>query len=358
MKSILKDSLSSHLNGGRVWGMVKNMNINEIAKHAGVSTATVSRVINGSNKVSQKTADKVLSIVRTLGYHPSSHARALASGKSHLIGLIISDIVNPFFPELVKCFEEIAVKNGLEVIVANTGYDPERMAFSVKRMIQRKAEGVAVMTSEMDQELLAQLETRNIPVVFLDTGKVGLHASNIEVDYGKGISEAVEYLVHLGHKRIGYIGGPHEYSSSRTRRSAFLRCLKKFDLLRQDDFIQTGNFKTDGGKAAIRRLLRIKKRPTAVLTANDLSAIGALHAAIHEGLSVPGDISIIGFDDIDFCQLTQPPLTTIRLSRKDLAEKAFNALLSGVSGESYRGRKYRVETSLIIRGSTGRCSEK
>jgi DNA-binding LacI/PurR family transcriptional regulator len=334
------------------------VNIDEIAKRAGVSTATVSRVINGSCKVSPETADKVRNVVRTLGYHPSSHARALASGKSHLIGLIISDIVNPFFPELVKCFEEIAIENGLEVIVANTGYDSERMAFSVKRMIQRKAEGVAVMTSEMDRELLAQLETQRIPVVFLDTGKAGLHASNIEVDYGKGISEAVEYLVHLGHKRIGFIGGPPEYSSSRTRRTAFLRCLKKFDLLQYDDFIETGNFKTDGGEAAMGHLLQLKKRPTAVLAANDLSAIGALHAAIHAGLSVPDDISIIGFDDIDFCQLTQPPLTTIRLSRKDLAEKAFNALVSVNSSESYRSRRYSVETNLIIRGSSGRCNKR
>jgi DNA-binding LacI/PurR family transcriptional regulator len=334
------------------------MNINEIAKRAGVSTATVSRVINASNKVSQKTADRVLSVVHALGYQPSSHARALASGKSHLIGLIISDIVNPFFPELVKCFEEIAIENGMEVIVANTGYNSERMAFSVKRMMQRKAEGVAVMTSEMNRELLAQLETQRIPVVFLDTGKAGLHASNIEVDYGKGISEAVEYLVHLGHKKIGFIGGPPEYSSSRTRRTAFLRCLKKFDLLQYDDFIQTGNFKTDGGEAAMGRLLQLKKRPTAVLAANDLSAIGALHAAGREGLSVPGDISIIGFDDIDFCQLTQPPLTTIRLSRKDLAEKAFNALVSVDSGESSRSRRHKVETTLIIRGSAGQCREK
>jgi len=336
----------------------KSMNINEIARRAGVSTATVSRVINGSSKVTSKTADRVLSIVHTLGYHPSSHARALASGKSRLIGLIISDIVNPFFPELVRSFEEIALENGMEVIVANTGYDSERMAFNLKRMIQRKAEGVAVMTSEMDKGLFTQLETQKIPVVFLDTGRKGTHASNIEVDYAKGINEAVEYLVSLGHSRIGFIGGPPEYPSARTRRSAFLRCISKFDLMQHDDFIQTGNFKTDGGEAAMRHLLKLRNRPTAVLAANDLSAIGALHAAVHQGLNVPGDLSIIGFDDIDFCQLTYPPLTTIRLSRKELAEKAFKALISATSGEPAQGRRYRLGTRLIIRGSAGPCRDK
>jgi DNA-binding LacI/PurR family transcriptional regulator len=331
------------------------MNINEIAKRAGVSTATVSRTINNSAKVSPKTAEKVWQLVRSIGYHPSSHAQALASGKSQIIGLIISDIVNPFFPELVKSFEEIALQNGFEVIVANTGYDHERMALSVHRMLQRKTEGVAVLTSEMDPFLAQQLESQHIPVVFLDTGRIGIHTSNISVDYSKGIKEAVEHIVELGHKRVGFISGPLEYASAVTRRSAFLKCIMEYDLLPSQDFIQLGNFKLDGGMAAMERLLKLQNRPTAVLAANDLSAIGALHTALHSGLSVPGDISIIGFDDIEFCQMTQPPLTTIRLSRHDLAEKAFNALASIIRGKSSLGRQYRVKTHLIIRGSTGIC---
>jgi LacI family transcriptional regulator len=331
------------------------MNINEIAKHAGVSTATVSRTINGSAKVTPETAEKVWRVVNAMGYHPSSHAQALASGKSQLIGLIISDITNPFFPELVRSFEEISLQNGFEVIVANTGYDSSRMAHSVRRMIQRKTEGVAVLTSEMEPALVEQLEIQQMPVVFLDTGRKGANASNIKVDYGMGIMEAVAHVVGLGHKRVGYIGGPTKYASARARRRAFIMCLRKHGLPTDADLIQRGNFKIDGGEAAVERLLRLKKRPTAVLAANDLSAIGALHAAQNAGLKVPEDISIIGFDDIDFCQLTQPPLTTIRLSRNQLAEKAFDALASVIHGKSQRGRQYKVETHLIIRGSTGKC---
>jgi LacI family transcriptional regulator len=331
------------------------MNINEIARLAGVSTATVSRTINGSGKVKPETAEKVWRVVEDMGYHPSSHAQALASGKSQLIGLIISDITNPFFPELVRSFEEISLQNGFEVIVANTGYDPSRMAHTVRRMIQRKTEGVAVLTSEMEPALVEQLEMQEMPVVFLDTGRKGRHASNIKVDYGMGILEAVAHMVEKGHKRIGYIGGPVKYASARARRRAFIKCLQDHGLSMDDDLIQRGNFKIDGGEAAMKRLLKMENRPTAVLAANDLSAIGAMQTALGMGLKVPEDISIIGFDDIDFCQLTQPPLTTIRLSRRDIAEKAFDALASIIQDTSKRGGQYKIGTRLVVRSSTGKC---
>jgi LacI family transcriptional regulator len=192
-----------------------------------------------------------------------------------------------------------------------------------------------------------------MPVVLLDTGRRGLKAGNVKVDYGMGIREAVEHLVGLGHKRIGYIGGPSKYASARARRRAFINSLKKYNLPKDEAFIQKGNFKIDGGEAAMENLLKLKKRPTAVLAANDLSAIGALHTTLGMGLKVPENISIIGFDDIDFCQITKPPLTTIRLSRRLLAEKVFNALASIINDKSQSGRQHKVETHLIIRSSTG-----
>jgi DNA-binding LacI/PurR family transcriptional regulator len=333
------------------------MNIGEIAKRAQVSTATVSRTINGSEKVSPETAKRVWKVVHSMGYHPSSYARALVSGRSRVLGLIISDILNPFFPELVKSFEDIAFKNGLDVIVADTGYDPERTSLNLRRMIERKVEGVAVMTSEMDEDFIAQLQTRGIPIVFLDTGKVGQRTSNIRVDYGKGIGEAVNHLVQLGHRRIGFITGSLEYSSSIERREAFIRSLHSYGLPRSRGLIQTGNFKIDGGEAAMERLLHLDVRPTAVIASNDLSAIGALRAIHRAGLRVPEDISLVGFDDIDFSQMTQPPLTTVRLPRKDLAEKAFDALNTIIDSKSQIGRQYAVETHLVVRESTARLSE-
>jgi DNA-binding LacI/PurR family transcriptional regulator len=329
------------------------MRITEVARHARVSTATVSRTINRTGTVRPDTAERVWRVVRKLGYHPDTNARALVSGRSHQLGLIISDIANPFFPELVKSFEEIALRNGFEVLVANTGYDTDRMSHSVRRMLERKVDGVAVITSEMKKELVAQMERRRLPMVFLDTGRVREHISNIKVHYGSGIREAMEHLFHLGHERIAFISGPLDLRSSMTRRSSFLQLLKRHRLLRDEKLIETGNHKIDGGEGAMERLLALPQRPTAVLASNDLTAIGALRAIYNAKLRVPEDVSVIGFDDIDFSQFTQPPLTTIRLSRTKLAEKAFDALVTVINSSSKTGRNYDVETHLIVRGSTG-----
>ena len=329
------------------------MRITEVAKQARVSTATVSRTINRTGTVRPDTAERVWRVVRRLGYHPNTNARALVSGRSHLLGLIISDIANPFFPELVKSFEQIALRHGFEVLVANTSYDTDRMSHSVRRMLERKVDGVAVITSEMKKELIAQMERRRLPMVFLDTGKVRDRISNIKVDYAAGIREAMEHLFHLRHERIAFISGPLTLRSARTRRSSFLKWLRHYGLLRDERLIETGNHKIDGGESAMERLLSLPQRPTAVLASNDLTAIGALRAIYNAKLLVPDDISVIGFDDIDFSQYTQPPLTTIRLSRTTLAEKAFDALTTVISGKSKKGRKYDVETHLMVRSSTG-----
>src|SRR5262249_36701802 len=325
----------------------------EVARYARVSTATVSRTINRTGTVRPDTAEKVWRVVRKLGYHPDTNARALVSGRSHQLGLIISDITNPFFPELVKSFEEIALRNGFEVLVANTGYDTERMPHSVRRMLERKVDGVAVITSEMERELIAQMERRRLPMVFLDTGRVRDHISNIKVHYGAGIHEAMEHLVQLGHERIGFISGPLDLRSAVTRRTSFLQWLKRYGLLHADSLIETGNHKLDGAQPAMQPLLARRKRPTAVLASNDLTAIGALRAIYSAKLRVPEDVSVIGFDDIDFSQFTQPPLTTIRLSRTKLAEKAFDALATVIASSSKKGRMYELETHLIVRNSTG-----
>jgi LacI family transcriptional regulator len=329
------------------------MNISEVAKRAQVSTATVSRTINNTGTVRPRTAERVWKVVRALGYHPDPSARALVSGRSRLLGLIISDIANPFFPELVKSFEDVAIGHGFDVLVANTGYDPERMAHGVRRLLERKVDGVAVMTSEMEPGLIAQMEQRLLPIVFLDTARAGRRISNIKVDYAMGIGEAVEHLTALRHKSIAFISGPAALRSAETRRLAFLNLLGRHGLLRDEKLIEAGNHNVDGGEAAMQRLLALPSRPTAVLASNDLTALGALRAIYKAGLRVPEDISIVGFDDISLSQFTQPELTTIRLSRREIATAAFHALADVLAGKSKTGREYRLETHLVVRGSTG-----
>jgi LacI family transcriptional regulator len=328
------------------------MNIKEVAARANLSTATVSRTINNSGLVRPGTAEKVQRAIRELGYYPNTQARALVSGRSRMFGLIISDIVNPFFPELVKSFEFAAIHHGYEVIVANTDYDSERMSGCVRRMIERKVDGVAVMTSELDRHLLEELSHRRLPIVFLDVGKLKPLISNINVDYSRGIGEAVQHIVSLGHQRVEFISGPLTLKSARTRRSAFLKCIAACGIGERQRSVVEGNHKIDGGESAMMRLLSLPNPPTAVLTSNDLTAIGALRAVARAGLRVPNDISVVGFDDIELSRFTQPPLTTIRLSRDELGRKAFDALYETVAGQQRSGQEIKVSTRLVVREST------
>ena len=330
------------------------MNIKKVAEHANVSTATVSRLINKTSYISPETAKKVWSAIEELGYYPNINARGLASGRSLLLGLIVSDIVNPFFPELVKSFEEYAVEKGFEVITANTNYNPARTAMRVRSLIERRVDGVAVMTSEMDQALIDELSTRGIPIVFLDTGEIQENISNIRIDYEQGISEAVNHLLELGHRRIGFISGPLDLKSAKIRRSAFLKFLRQKGIIEKKELIVVGDHKISGGRTAMRQLLEVKDRPTAVFASNDLTAIGALQELRTHGLHVPTDISLVGFDDIALAESTDPPLTTVNISRSLVAEAAFNSLYELISGATEIGRELLVETTLVVRESTAR----
>jgi LacI family transcriptional regulator len=176
--------------------------------------------------------------------------------------------------------------------------------------------------------------------------------SNIKVDYSKGIREAVRHIVSLGHQRIGFISGPLTLKSARTRRSAFLKCIAACGIADGQRSVVEGNHKIDGGEGAMMQLLSLSKPPTAVLTSNDLTAIGALRTITRVGLRVPDDISVVGFDDIELSRFTQPPLTTIRLSRDELGRKAFDALYETVAGQRRTGQEIEVSTVLVEREST------
>jgi DNA-binding LacI/PurR family transcriptional regulator len=328
------------------------MNIREVARLARVSTATVSRTINGSQKVAPETADRVRDAIRQLRFYPNDYARALGSGRSSLYGLIISDITNPFFPELVRSFEEIAVQYGREVLTANTNYDPARMETCVRRMLQRKVDGVAILTSEMDKHLLEEFSARDIPLVFLDTATPGPGISNIRVDYAAGVVAAVRHLSDLGHTDIGFIHGPMNLASARIRHKAFVSSLKRKNI--QPAFIEEGDHRVAGGHDAMARLLARPVRPTAILASNDLSAIGAMNAVFELGLSVPEDISVIGFDDIDLSTYIEPPLTTVHISRTEIARTAFRALFDPEHDAPPQGAEFTIHPTLIERKSTAR----
>jgi LacI family transcriptional regulator len=329
------------------------MDIHTVARLANVSIATVSRTINHIPTVNPRMAKRVWEVIRELDYMPNTQARALVSGRSRLLGLIISEITNPFFPELIQGFEEVAVEHGYEILIGSTNYDPERMKRCIRRMVERKAEGVAVMTFGIEEPLLDQLADRKIPLVFVDVGPDRPDISLLQVDYHHGIRQAVQHLAVLGHRDIAFVSGPLRLHSAQSRLTAFHRALQECGIVVDPKRIVEGDHTMEGGMAAAEKLLEGDDLPTAVICSNDVTAIGVLHKAYRAGLHVPNDLSIIGFDNIHMTQMTTPPLTTIQMSCYELARAAVLALKAHVEGTPAPKREYHIQTQLVVRESTG-----
>ena len=330
------------------------MDIREIAKRAKVSTATVSRTINRIPTVNPTLAKRVWKVVDELGYYPNTQARALVSGRSRIFGLIVSEIVNPFFPEIVQVFETIAVQHHYEILLTSTVHDPKRMEASVRRMIERRVEGVAIMTFGMEEVLLDDLKVRNVPLVFVDVGPSRPRVSNIKIDYLHGIRQAVQHLAALRHERIAFITGPLNLKSAVARKNAFMQSMDEIGLPTTSEFIVEGDHTLEGGMRAMAQLLKSQRKPTAVMCSNDMTAIGVMRQSYEEKISIPDELSVVGFDDIRLAQFILPPLTTVQMSQSELGRLAFHALLSDVHRETPapRGAEYVLETKLILREST------
>lgn len=330
------------------------LDIRTVAERANVSIATVSRTINSIPTVSPELAERVWKAIRELNYYPNTQARSLVSGRSRIFGLIVPEITNPFFPELVQGFEDIAVEHGYEMLVSSTSNDPQRMNVCIRRMLERKVEGVAVMTFGVEEPLLEQLSERNVPLVLTEFLLESPHVSTLLLDYETGFKLGIEHLVKLGHRDIAFISGPLALHSARSRRNAFSSAMQGFKLPVRDSWMIEGDHTMEAGVRGFQRLAAAGKIPTAIMCSNDMTAIGALRAAYNAHVRVPDDLSVIGLDDIHFAEYTLPPLTTIRLSGVEIARAAFQALHAQVEAEAGQQvqRKYPVTTSLMVREST------
>jgi len=329
------------------------MDINSVARLANVSIATVSRTINHVPTVNPKLAKRVWEVIKEFDYLPNTQARALVSGRSRLLGLIVSEITNPFFPELIQGFEDVAVEHGYEILIGSTNYDPERMKRCIRRMVERKAEGVAVMTFGIEEPLLEQLADRKVPMVFVDVGPEQPAISLLRVDYYQGIRQAVQHLAALGHRDIAFVAGPLRLHSAQSRLAAFRRATQECGIVIGKQRIIEGDHTMEGGITAAKTLLSGSNLPTAVMCSNDVTAIGVMHQAYRAGLRVPDDLSVIGFDNIHITQMMIPPLTTIQMSCIDLAKEAVTALRAHVEKTPAPKRDYPIETKLVVRETTG-----
>jgi LacI family transcriptional regulator len=290
-----------------------------------------------------------LAAIQELGYSQNQAARNLALGRSTLLGLIISDIRNPFFPDVTASFQDQALMHNMEALVLNTNYDAQRTLNSVKRLIGLQVPAMAILTSQIDPGVIDMLTTHGVAAVYLDLGRVDRLISNILLDYEHGIAEALEHLKNLGHRQIAYIGGPPQLHSAQQRKKAFLERAGQMGV--DPAMTIDADFTVKGGYFAASKLLH-GRRPTAVVCGNDLIAIGVLHRAYDGGLRVPADLSVVGFDDILMAEFTQPALTTVAVPRAEIGKAAFQALWDMMSEPAAGGREYRLGTRLRTRDSS------
>lgn len=331
-----------------------SVSIRDVAQRAGVSIATVSRTVNHISTVNPELAQRVWKAIEEVGYLPNTQARALVSGRSRMLGLIVSEITNPFFPELVQEFENLAVAQGYEVLIGSTNYDPARTESLMRRLLQRNVDGVAVMTFGVEEELVKKLVEREFPLVFVDAGPDLPNIHILKVDYAEGIRQGVQHLAALGHRNIAFISGPLSQRSPMARRDAFVRAMAELGLKVPPDRLAEGSHTMESGITAMERLIALPELPTAVMCSNDMTAIGALHALYRTTHRVPEDISVVGFDDIHLAQFMLPPLTTVQMSCKDLAAAAVEGLRAGIEPDhpKHGKREWNISTRLVVRQSS------
>jgi LacI family transcriptional regulator len=285
--------------------------IADVARAAGVSTATVSRALSGAPGLRPETRERVLAIARQLGYRPSGVARALKRGMTRTLGLIVTDIANPYFPAVVRAVEDAARQHGFTVLLGNGDEDPDREAAYLELLAERRVDGLIVASGALGERHRRWLVDAPVPVVLVNSALPDTPLPAILSDNRAGGRLAAEHLLQLGHRRLGHIAGPPSSSATAERLAGIREAMAAWGLDPADLALETGDGHPSGGAAAMERLLRRQPAPTGVLCYNDLTAIGALRAAHARGLRVPEDLSIVGFDDIEAARYVEPPLTTV-----------------------------------------------
>jgi DNA-binding LacI/PurR family transcriptional regulator len=312
----------------------------------------VSRVLNNTGPVKSSTRARVLKAIEAFKYSPNLHARSLAGGQSRSIGVIVSNIDNPFFLDVYRAVETRAHDAGYEVIMAHTDYTSERLVSSIRLMIGRRVAGLAAIVSEMDSALIAELSAQRIPVVFYDVGTPRRNITNIRVDYASGMSKLTSYLYSLGHRRLGFLAHHATLGPVNERQKSVLAAARRHRGVQVATAADADTL--EGGRRAARALLDAHPRVTAVVCVNDLMAVGAMRELRTRGRRVPEDVSVTGFDNITLAQFCQPALTTVHIPSDTIGETVCDFLMN--PGKSPLPHEFVIDPELVLRESTGPAS--
>jgi LacI family transcriptional regulator len=324
--------------------------IKDVADKAGVSIATVSRVLNNNPRVKASLRERTLRAISDLGYQPSGIARNMRSQSVRVIGLVISDIQNPFFTSLVRAVEDVAYENQYTVLLCNSDEDIQKEQLYVDVLSRERVAGVIIVPTGKD--CCSPLLNLRMPVVMADRIVPGITTDAVVLDNVAGAYAATQHLIELGHRRIGLVGAPVGVSVGIERRKGYEKALRANKIKLDESLIHAGNFKEQGGYEATRALLERDPRPTAIFAVNNLMTMGAFQAISEKGLRVPDDISMIGFDDMPWLALLTPPLTAVRQPTYEIGAQAARLLFARLQDNSLPIQKRVMKPELIIRGST------
>lgn len=326
--------------------------IREVAESAGVSYATVSHVINNTRVVSPETRERVLTAMAELNYRPNALARSLRQGKTNTLGLVLPDSANPFFAEISRGIEDEAFNKGYSVFLCNTELDTQRELFYVDVLSKKQVDGIIFVAAGDQADSLDFLVRQGMPVVMIDRNLPNVQVDAVLPDHQLGGFLATRHLLALGHTRIACIAGPSSITPSAERITGYRKALEQADLPYDEKLVIRGDYHAQSGMEITDSILKMEPRPTAIFALNDLMALGALRAAAEAGCSVPRDLAVVGYDDLELSQYTNPPLTTVAQPKKEIGVQAVSLLVERILQKSRPPRRVVLPPELIVRRST------
>ncbi|MBV9760159.1 MAG: LacI family DNA-binding transcriptional regulator [Acidobacteriaceae bacterium] len=325
------------------------VSIKDIARLAGVSHSTVSRALRKSPLIPATTAERIQRIADQAGYAASAVARSLVTRRTHTIGVVVTSIADPFNGEVFFGIEELANRHGYSVVLANSHGNAEREIAVVQALREHRFDGVLVASSRVGALYIEKLSELQIPIVLINNHHTSEFAHSVTIDNVDGAWRAVRHLIQLGHREIAYIGDRFGLGSNADREAGYRKALRSSRI--KHTLIVPGDGKPEGGVAALRKLLALRSRPTAVFCYNDMTALGVLREAAAQGVQSPRQLSVVGFDDLFFAPLLNPPLTTVHQPRQEIGRTAMKLLLALLEGRPAE-KTIRIKGELIVRGST------
>jgi len=331
----------------------KKPSIKDVAKMAGVSPALVSLALNEKPYVSKEAKEKIFAAVKKLGYRPNIVARSLRKKSTGIIGLVLSDITNPFYPEIARGVEEKARELGFSVILCNTDADPFREKSLIDILLSRQIDGLIITSARSDQDVY-HLVRENCPIVLVNRDPFPGRFDFVGIDNISSAKMAVNHLIKLGHKKIAFIEGEPASPASFGRYEGYKEALKEAKIFLPEDYVRIGYLRYEGGYKAMLSLLEHPSPPTAVFCANDMMALGAIGACLKKDVRVPEDVAIVGFDDMWIASLENIQLTTVRQPRYEMGKKAVELMMERIKGKRKEVKRIILPTKLVVRKTCGK----